>query len=398
MPPSVESIHVSPFFTKEHLARLVSRFVAVPSVNGVHAERDLAMLIAGLLGDTGLETTLVGDEARPSLAAALGTGDGGVLLNGHLDTVPVDDADQWEHDPFAGVIADGAVHGRGACDMKGGLAIQVAVAQWAAADPAGHRLVLHFAMGEERGEPGTEDLIAAGWVAPEGIVLEPTDREIGVAQRGLITLRVVVEGRSGHASRPDLTINPIDRLPEILAVITGLDSEPELHHPLLGEPAWTVTGIHAGVIPSMVPGELDVLVDRRMVPGETVDAVVETLRRAVTGAMTDARVTISVVEEEGIYQPAEIDAEGSSARRMAEAVQRFGIEPVMVGTPYSSDVRHLINTAGVSALTFGPGKYADMHARDESIDIDELVQAARSVAAFCAMTWESERGNGPQRA
>lgn len=166
MPPSVESIHVSPFFTKEHLARLVSRFVAVPSVNGVHAERDLAMLIAGLLGDTGLETTLVGDEARPSLAAALGTGDGGVLLNGHLDTVPVDDADQWEHDPFAGVIADGAVHGRGACDMKGGLAIQVAVAQWAAADPAGHRLVLHFAMGEERGEPGTEDLIAAGWVAP----------------------------------------------------------------------------------------------------------------------------------------------------------------------------------------------------------------------------------------
>lgn len=385
----IGTIEDSPFLTEEHLARLTSRFVSIPSVNGVHTERDLALVIASVLDDAGFETHTVGDERRPSIAAVWGTGEGGVVLNGHLDTVPVDDTESWEFPPFSGHISAGAVHGRGACDMKGGLAVAVAVGQWLAAQPATGRVVLHFAMGEERGEPGTEDLIAAGFVAPAGIVLEPTDLQIGVAQRGLVTLEVVVEGRAGHASRPDLANNPIRLIPEILALVERLDSAPERTHQLLGAPALTATGLHAGVIPSMVPGEARVLVDRRLIPGETSEQARTQLERAIHETVRGAVVTVSIVASEGVYEPAEVDPDGLSATALTKAIEVFGGQVSLFGTPYSSDVRHLVNSAGIDAVTFGPGRFSEMHARDEYVRKGDLQKAARAVAAYCDMLMEN---------
>lgn len=389
MDQMIESIEDSPFLTQEHLGRLTSRFVAIPSVNGVHDERDLALVIASELDEAGFETHTVGAQRRPSVAAVWGTGDGGVVLNGHLDTVPVDDAERWEFPPYSGHISANAVHGRGACDMKGGLAIQVAVGQWLAAHQRAGRFVLQFAMGEERGEPGTEDLIHAGFTAPVGIVLEPTDLQIGVAQRGLVTLEITVEGRAGHASRPELTNNPIGRVPEILDLIEKLDSSPDNEHPLLGTPAWTTTGVHSGVIPSMVPGEARFLIDRRMLPGETANGVRKQLETALNETVHDAVTRVSLVESEGVYEPAEVDSSGQSASTLAGAIQLFGGHPTLFGTAYSSDVRHLINKAGVDAVTYGPGRFSEMHARDELIRKADLQTAAYAVAAYCYQLIES---------
>ncbi|MEA1903889.1 MAG: M20/M25/M40 family metallo-hydrolase [Actinomycetota bacterium] len=377
-------VAAAPHLSGDRLANLTSRFVSVPSVNGEHPERDLALLIDDELGSCGYETTLIGAEARPSLAV-IGGGDARVLLNGHLDTVPVDDADQWRFEPYAGVVAEGAVHGRGACDMKGGLAIQVAVAQWLAAESLGEGLVLHFAMGEERGEPGTESLIGAGFTAPIGIVLEPTELRLGVAQRGLMTIRITLHGRAGHASRPDLTDNPIERLPAVLGAIERLQRNPTSRHALLGAPNWTATVIHSGVIPSMVPGQCQVLVDRRMIPGETVHSVLESMSRALMKTLPDDDFTLAVADEEGVYEPAEIPSDCAAVKFMSQSLQMFGDDVDLFGTPYSSDVRHLINSAGIEAVTFGPGRFSEMHARDEFINVDDLVRGARSVAAFSAL-------------
>lgn len=385
----IEAIEESPFLTEEHLARLTSRFVAIPSVNGVHTERDLALVIASELDDAGFTTHTVGDERRPSIAAVRGDGDGGVVLNGHLDTVPIDDAEHWAHPPFSGHISADAIHGRGSCDMKGGLAVQVAVGQWLAANEEKGRILLHFAMGEERGEPGTEDLLEAGFVAPRGIVLEPTDLQIGVAQRGLVTLEVRIEGRAGHASRRDLTNNPIANIPVVLAVIDKLDADPGAAHPLLGTPAWTVTGLHSGVIPSMVPAEARILIDRRMIPGETAEGVRQELESTLGETVQDAVTHVSIVESEGVYEPAETDPSGRSATALAKAIEVFGGTARHFGTPYSSDVRHLVNRAGVDAVTFGPGRFSEMHARDEFVRKADLKSAARAVAAYCDMLVEA---------
>lgn len=379
-----QRIIAAPQLAGHRLAELTSRFVRVPSVNGEHPERDLALVIAEELASVGYETTLVGDISRPSLAA-VGGGEPKVLLNGHLDTVPVDDAPEWKHDPYGGVVADGAVHGRGACDMKGGLAVEVAVAQWLASEGLASGLVLHFAMGEERGEPGTESLIDAGFTAPLGVVLEPTNLRLGIAQRGLMTLRITVKGRAGHASRPDLTDNPIDRLPVLLGVVEALEASPTTSHSLLGTPAWTTTVIRSGVIPSMVPGQLEVLVDRRMVPGETVDSVMAALTSGLRAALPEGDISVTVAEEEGVYEPAEVRKDSVAIELMSNALGMFAEEVDLFGTPYSSDIRHLINTAGIEALTYGPGRFSEMHARDEFIVVDDLARSARAIAAFSAL-------------
>lgn len=376
-----EAISVSPELSPERLAQLTARFVSVPSVNGEHSERDLALVISEELQKSGYETTMVGLDSRPSLGAKT-PAEPRILLNGHLDTVPVDDAADWRFDPFAGVIEAGAVHGRGACDMKGGLAIQVAVAQWLAELGRADGVVLHFAMGEERGEPGTEELLAAGFTAPLGVVLEPTDFQLGIAQRGLMTLRVSIAGRAGHASRPELTDNPIGRLESLLAAVTALHSNPTSSHPRLGAPTWTPTMIHAGVIPSMVPGSCEIHVDHRMIPGETVDDALATLSQSLSEVEPDAEITVEVAEEEGIYHPAEVAQHSPVVVGMCEALEANGEEARLYGTPYSSDVRHLINTAGIEAVTFGPGRASEMHARDEFIEVDHLARAARIVAFF----------------
>lgn len=368
-----------------HLGELTSRFVSVPSVNGVHPELALAEVVAAELEPHGFAIHRVGDPDRPSIAAVFGRNlhdtDQGLLLNGHLDTVPVDDPELWRHPPFAGVMEDGAVHGRGACDMKGGLAVMVAVGRWLAsrAEPP-PRLVLHFAMGEERGEPGTESLIEAGFTAPAGVVLEPTELQIGVAQRGLVTLRVVIPGRAGHASRRDLADNPVRHVPAVLAMLEELEAASTLRHDLLGAATWTPTSVHAGVIPSMIPGACEVLVDRRMLPGETVDGVTADLRQALRLALPEVEAGAEVVAAEGIYLPAEIPTDAPLVRRFEEASRIFGLQPRHFGTAYASDVRHLINMAGIEAVTFGPGRFADMHARDEKIRIDELQRAAHTLA------------------
>lgn len=369
----------TPELSANHLAGLTSRYVSIPSVNGEHPERALAIAIAEDLSSSGFEPLFIGDESRPSLGIRT-DGEPKVVLNGHLDTVPVDDSADWRFDPFGGVIAEGSVHGRGACDMKGGLAIQVAVAQWLAAQDVTDGLVLHFAMGEERGEPGTEQLLDAGLVAPVGLVLEPTDFRLGIAQRGLVTLRITIPGRAGHASRPELTDNPILKLTGVLAALSHLDTHPSRVHPLLGAPSWTPTMVQSGVIPSMIPGSCQVHVDRRMVPGESIEDLMGTLRSALTGVVEDA--DLEIAEEEGIYLPAEIAVDSMAVSRMRLALEANGEQVDVFGTPYSSDVRHLVNEAGIEAVTFGPGRPSEMHARDEFIDIDELERAARVVASF----------------
>jgi succinyl-diaminopimelate desuccinylase len=372
-----------------HLARLTSHLVSIPSVNGVHPESAIADAIGDLLEPLGLTVHRVGDAARPSLAAVMGrdpTDTGvGLVLNGHLDTVPVDDPDDWAHPPFDGTIAGGAVHGRGACDTKGGLAIQIALAHWMSRrDERPSRLVLHFAMGEERGEDGTLSLLDAGFTAPAGVVLEPTHLQIGIAQRGLATLRLLVHGRAGHASRRDLADNPLRHVPAIMAMLERLESESTARHDLLGEPTWTPTSIHAGVIPSMIPGSLEILVDRRMLPGETVEGIVATMRDAVRQAVPDAPATVEVVTEEGVYAPVEIPRDRPIVRHLSQGLDMFGQPAPIFGTPYASDVRHLVS-AGIDAVTFGPGRFEDMHARDEHIDVAELERAAHSLAAACAL-------------
>ena len=366
------------------LEQLLRGLVQIPSVNPGVGESALALHVADVLEKSTAATVHIVETlpGRPSVAAVLGSGPGTTLvLNGHLDTVPVDDATRWTADPFGGEVRDGRLYGRGACDMKAGLAVQIAVARALSdAKPLRGRLVLHFAIGEESAEPGTMSLLEAGFGGDVGITGEPTELQVGIATRGLVHIRVKLIGRSGHASRPDIFANPLSALPDVLTEIAGHELElASRAHPLLPPPSCTATMVRAGVKENSVPDECVLVLDRRLLPGERIDAAVAALEERLRAA-TPAGISLELSQITPGFEPAEIDHSSSFALQLVAAVGAIGGPPCeLVGTPYASDVSRLILDAGMDAVTFGPGSATETHCADERVSLEQMRQAALAI-------------------
>jgi succinyl-diaminopimelate desuccinylase len=364
------------------LVDVLSSLVRARSVNPGIYETAMADRVRAWLADLPLEVTVVEFEpGRPSVAAVLeGTGEGPrLVLNGHMDTVPVDDEDRWTSDPFEPVVRDGYLYGRGACDMKGGLTVQIGVLHHLVALGQQLRgtLIAHFAAGEECGEPGTLSLLNQGFGGDFGIVTEPTELKVGVAERGLCHYKIRINGRSIHASRAHLGVNPVWRLREVLDIVEQYDRDIRTRaHPLLPGGSCTPTVVRAGVKENAVADTCELVLDRRLLPGES-----------VAGELGDLRARLDKldgVEVSGIglpFESAEIPPNSLLAGEVAQAAATLtGRSAEIWGTPYSSDVRNLINDAGIEAVTFGPGNVAECHCVDERVAVDQLHDAAAVVA------------------
>lgn len=375
--------------SQDFLVEVLSSLVRTPSINPGVYERDMAARVAAWLEPTGAEVEVVEfASGRPSVAAVLeGSGDGPTLvLNGHIDTVPIDEPEHWTTDPFDPAIRDGYLYGRGSCDMKSGLSTQIAVAHHlvASAQPLRGRLVLHFAAGEECGEPGTLSLLQAGFTGDFGIVTEPTQAQVSVATRGLVQYRIVLQGRSIHASRAHLGVNPVLHLPLVLAELQDYDAEVRSRpHPLLPGGSCTPTVVRAGVKANAVAEQCELLLDRRLLPGETPQGEMEAIQfrlARVRERHPEVDPSISIVNHP--FEAAEIARDSAFAGRVAQlTAERTGRGGEVLGTPFASDVRNLVNDAGIEAITFGPGNVAECHCVDERVALTELVDAADVIAA-----------------
>lgn len=280
--PAAGDLNGRPQLHADEVASILADLVATPSVNPEDGEAAMAERIAAHLSDTRLQVSLVDSlPGRQSVAAVLpGSGTGPrLVLNGHMDTVSAGDHKRWSMDPFGGELRDGAVWGRGATDMKGGLACQIACAQALSALPTlKGTLILHFAVGEERGEPGTRSLIDAGYTGDFGTVTEPTDLRVAVAQRGTAWYRIIITGQATHAGTRDQGSNPVLRLPALLNAIAAYDEQlAGTTHPLFGHAVCSTTVLRAGSEPNVIPDMCEVIVDRRMLPRESSDGVLTEL-------------------------------------------------------------------------------------------------------------------------
>lgn len=388
----IAALRREPELQEDHLVRILSGLVAIRSVNPGVSEKEIAEHVGGLLKDT-CKVTLVDElmPGRPSVGAVLeGKGDGPrLVLNGHLDTVPVDDEALWSSHPFRAELRDGFLYGRGTCDMKGGLTVQIALAQYLArnADRLRGSLVLHFAAGEERGEPGTLGLIQAGFVGDYAIVTEPTEMKVATAARGLASYRIRIKGRSIHASRAHLGLNPIPRLRAVLGVVQAMDTElRNVRHPLLPGAALTATMVHAGVKENAVADYCDLVLDRRLLPGETVDGAMEDIRARLSAlTFADPDFDFDISRFPFCYESAEIDPSSTFAAEVTAIVEAVTDTPSEAyGTPYSSDVRNLVNEAGMEAITFGPGNVAECHCADERVSLRQLRESALTLGVLAS--------------
>ena len=427
----VEAVRGAVNARRDDLVALVRELVSHPSENpklltGVAAqERATAAeaacqdAVAAHLGALGMLVDRF--EALPGREDVVGrlAGAGGgrsLILNGHVDVVPAGDAAAWPHDPWGGELEEGRLWGRGACDMKGGIASGI-IALRALRD-LGVRLagdvVFQSVVDEETGGPGTRAALARGHVADAAIVLEPTAREIVTVEGGLEWVRVVVRGRTGHsairyrsvhAGGRGEAVSAIEKAAKLLAAVGELERYWAVHklHPLMPR---GITTINPGVIAGGSGGGADgmpsgmvaysnfadycalglslkYLPDER---GEDVKTEFEQYVARVAAADPWLREHPPEIEwgVAGVsFPPSEVPSDHPLVTALCGAFRALAGEPRLGGFEAVSDLAWLAE-AGVPAVLYGPGDFAQAHSSAEYVGVDELVEVAAVVAlALC---------------
>ncbi|MGZ8581943.1 MAG: M20 family metallopeptidase [Actinomycetota bacterium] len=364
--------------------------IAAKSENPGGTEDRAAAVASDILAGLGAAPEIVrSDAGRPSVVASLGAEGGPSLAwNGHLDVVPAGSLDTWRHDPWAGEIHDGRLVGRGAADMKGpiGAALAAASALHRAGTSLAGSLVFHLAADEElAGVHGTKVLWERGLLTQDAaIVGEPSELQVGLAERGGAWFTATAFGKAAHGSLPHRGVNAITsmarfllRLPEVL---------PDLEHPLVGRPTVNAALISGGSAPNVVPDRCEIDIDRRIVPGETdPDAVREPFLALVESLRREHPEVEIEVELREWTDAAEASADTDIARIAVEAVAAStGTRPGLVGFTGITDARFYINQASIPTVICGPGSLTVAHTADEWVPVDELVAGARAYARMFA--------------
>jgi putative selenium metabolism hydrolase len=311
-----------------------------------------------------------------------------VLFDAHMDTVGVGDPAAWSVDP-AGEVRDGRLYGRGALDMKGPLAALVHGV--AAAPPERGRVVVSASIAEEMIE-GYATVAVARRVRPDAAVIcEPSHRTVVVGQRGRAELVVQVDGRAAHSSRPDLGVNAVEAMADVLRAARTIDLP---SHPQLGAAILVPTEISSRPFPaySVLPDRCTVTFDRRIVPGEIEEEVLAGLQAVVDAAVAPhgatGRVTIGV-DRFDAYTGAPVEAEnyapawytGAGAPVARAALDALGGDPGhwLFCTNGSGTA-----ALGIPTIGYGPGDETLAHQADEFIALDELQAGARGYATLAA--------------
>jgi acetylornithine deacetylase len=322
-----------------------------------------------------------------------------LILNGHLDVVSAGNPELWTRPPFAGVVEDGRLYGRGSCDMKSGVSaaiFAVQALQHLGRTPGGDVLV-QTVSGEESGGVGTLTTIVKGYGADAAIVLEPTRLRMCPIQSGALTFRIRVHGRSIHACMKSLGVSAIDKACYLIGRLNALDRERHLAHPSPHYPdpsniaPISVGTLAAGDWHSTVPHEAVIEGRCGVFAGQSMDEVKRELARAVAAA-SDAdpwlRDHPPVLEWfEGQFESAATDPEATILRELAVCHRAItGRAAEVEGVTYGSDLRLFTNHAKIPAVLYGPGDVANAHTVDEFIQLEEVVAAAK-VLALTIDTW-----------
>jgi acetylornithine deacetylase len=370
---------------------LLAQLVAIDSVNpslvpGGAGEARIAAFVAGWLTDRGLEVTV--DEplpGRPSVVGvARGTGGGpSLMLNAHMDTVTVEGMDR----PHAPVVRDGRLYGRGAYDMKGGLAaIMVAGAAATTAGLSGDVIVSAVA-DEEHSSEGVQSVLRR-WRADACIVTEPTELCACVAHKGFVWAELETRGRAAHGSRADLGVDAIVGMAPALAGVPPLQTRLDAHaHPLLGSGSLHASLISGGQELSSYPERCTLEIERRTLPGESAADVERELHELLALAR-EAEPRLGTELRMGLVrEPFEIDPSADIVATLrAAAAPTLGAEPEIVGHKAWMDAA-FIAAAGIPTVVFGPtGEGA--HAIEEYVELESVQQVAEIVIEtarrFCA--------------
>ena len=340
-------------------------------------EGDCARHLASVLDEWGFEVQLIeAASGRPNVVARMGPADApALMLNGHLDVVGVEG---MVHEPFSPRVKNGAIYGRGSADMKGGIAAMCAAATISASKESERQILVTAVVDEEYESLGMRSLMASGIRAEAAIITEPTRLAICPAHRGFAWFDVELKGKAAHGSRYDVGVDAIMHAALLLADLDRLEATRESGpiHRLLGRGSLHASTIQGGVGMSTYPELCNLSIERRTIPGESVEKATIEITDACARVKAkhpefDVRVTLRTAQ-----LPSDVPVDAPVVRRLAGAIEREGSPVKIEGLSAWTDTA-LLNEAGIPTVCFGPGDIALAHAAEEFVPIDDIERATR---------------------
>lgn len=339
---------------------------------------DLAEYLAGF----GLTSRIwPGDQGRSNLICEINGVQPGphLVFCAHCDTVPLGRR-EWQYDPFGGIIADGRIHGRGSCDMKGGLAaLTASFLDIAARNPAdlSGRLTLAVTYGEETGSEGALVMARDGSLGPfDAMVIgEPTLNRVVRSHKGALWLRATAIGRTGHGSMPSMGVNAVNMLIDLVDRVQSMAGLGQ-NHALLGRPTLCLTRLEGGTQVNVIPDRAIAEFDLRSLPGQPHAALLTEIRAAAAAvevAMPGGSLAVDIIST---LPALDMPAHSPLVLRAEAARQAAGLPALLAeGASYFTDGSVLQDLGPVVVL--GPGDPAQAHQTDEHLTLEDFHTARR---------------------
>lgn len=365
----------------DDILEILHALIAIPSGYPPGDTSAICARIADRLGKAGYETETV-CKARPitNLVARLGTGSPSVVFNAHVDTIAVADRTEWQTDPYQATLIDGRVHGLGAGNCKGSMAVQIWLAEEIArrGGPAQGEIAFTFVGDEENlGSDGLAYLRDTALVRPDILICgAQTQLQAITEERGVIWVEIAANGAGAHAGEPQNGDNAIDRMTRLINALNN-DLQPKLENRARGalRSTMSIGIIRGGTNTNAVPSACRIELDRRLMPEETIDDAVAEIESVIAAAgEPDGTWSVELLTgTKGFASP----PDAPCIKAFHKAIEQVtGAPPRDVAAIGASDARYFADD-DIVLMTFGPGHAKDGHKANEFVPLDELEKAAR---------------------
>ena len=369
--------------TQIKINSLLKDLIQIPTENPPGLTKEIIdFLISEVLTeDQGFENNIIAHNKNGhtlhNLVSKIGSGDKKIIMSGHFDVVPVGDLDNWTVDPFSGKIIGKYMYGRGSADMKSGLVALLTTMKSLSQVPKFlNKCTLIFAgtSDEESGMTGAQKLQKMGIMDEASllIIAEPTKLKIGVAEKGLLWLSVILKGKSAHGSIPHEGVNAIEKAMRFLPKVKTCIEKNQ--NPILGKSTVNIGTIKGGTSINIVADRVLIELDYRLIPEDNSDDVIAKLREIDEGCEIKIIKTLPSLES---------NIEHPFIKNLKTVAKTE-----FVGLPYATDAAELLKYGNkIPFVIFGPGDPVHIHKNDERVNLEDIFTASKILIDTILMTY-----------
>lgn len=368
-------------FESKFVTDILKSLIQIPSMNPPGKEAKIAESVVHMFGDMGIESEIhyLSGGDRANVVVILDSGKKGPIfvLNGHLDTVPI--KDNWDHEPFKGEIVNGRLYGLGASDMKSGLAaIMVAVNEIKnEIEKLNGTLIVSFVSDEEKNNLGTTDFLNRYKNIDYALIAEPSDLSIVRSNRGTTRFKLTIYGVAGHSSNPVNGVNAIYKAVDVINALKDYGNKICHDQNYCTSPSIAVTMINGGTAENIIPDKCEIIVDRRMVYGES--------KEKVEGEILDILESFAKKDEQFKYSYCTTECMDSWRVKRDSKLMKYcegAIKDCLLVKPNYMDFQGTTEAAlfakkGIDTVIFGPGDLKQAHSKNESVEIEQVMKSSR---------------------